>query len=303
MAPVVLFVYKRPQHLLRVLEHLKLNEGAKDTVLYVYAEGPKESADENEIKNIHEVRKIIKTISGFKSVSIKEAATNIGCAKSITNGISEVLSGHENVIILEDDIITHPKFLAYCNKGLELYKDEQQIKQISGFMFPTKRPLPAVLVSNAFFCWGWATWRSAWKHLSMDATKLLEEIKQKDLGHTFNFDGAYPYLTSLEQQSEGKVDAWDICWYASMFLKQGMAISPGISLTQNIGMDGSGTHFTSVSKSATLSLKQPKQLLEEFPSEPVEKKDTRIIISKALENWGEMSFKNKIRSKISRLLK
>lgn len=46
----------------------------------------------------------------------------------------------------------------------------------------------------------------------------------------------------LKDQIEGKNDSWAILWYASAFLNKMYCLYPGISLVQNIGTDGSGTH-------------------------------------------------------------
>ena len=49
LAPVVLFVYNRPDYTQRTLEALTANEEAKYSHLYIYADGPKPSASAEEI--------------------------------------------------------------------------------------------------------------------------------------------------------------------------------------------------------------------------------------------------------------
>ncbi len=301
-APIVLFVYKRPDHLSRVLEHLGKNEGANETILYIFAEGPKEDASESELQKIREVRNIIKEVKGFKKVLISESDRNIGCAKSMTAGISSVLEQHDKAIILEDDILTHPQFLSFCNTGLNLYEHENQIKQIGAFMFPSRSSLPPVFLSRAVFCWGWATWKRAWKDMSMDAERYLLHIRKNGMENKFDLGGSYPYLNSLQQQVSGKIDAWDICWYASIFLKQGLSVYPGKTLTENIGMDGSGTHFTIPVHRQSEALSASANLLEKFPKviapdELVEKK-----VFKSVSEWSEISFRSKVRSKLMNII-
>ena len=50
------------------------------------------------------------------------------------------------------------------------------------------------------------------------------------------------YAGMLEQQLEGKIDAWDIRWYWSIFNRKGVSLFPKYSLVKNIGFDGSGIH-------------------------------------------------------------
>jgi hypothetical protein len=46
----------------------------------------------------------------------------------------------------------------------------------------------------------------------------------------------------LKQQVKGKSDSWGIQWYLSVFNASGLVLYPPITLVQNIGHDGSGTH-------------------------------------------------------------
>ena len=302
IAPVVLFVYNRPDHLVRVLAHLKLNEGASETLLYIFSEGPKPDASDEEKKRIDQVREIIHQVNGFKTVIISEAEKNIGCALSMTTGISKVLYKHERAIILEDDILTHPQFLSFCNTGLDLYEHEEKIKQIGGFMFPCRSKLPTSFLSDAVFCWGWATWKRAWNDMSMDAEKFMRQIKNNRQENKFDLEGAYPYMTSLQQQVSGKIDAWDICWYATIFLQHGLSVYPGNSLTQNIGMDGSGTHFTGAVQHPITSFQVPDDLLLNFPKKMEPDENVQRELYKAVRDWGHVPFLRRGFNKISSLL-
>jgi len=60
LAPIVLFVYKRPWHTEQTLTALAANYLAKDSVLYIYADGPKERSDIEELSAINEVRKLVR---------------------------------------------------------------------------------------------------------------------------------------------------------------------------------------------------------------------------------------------------
>ena len=52
LAPIALFIYNRPEHTRKALEALKKNELAKDSVLFVYADGPKDNATTQELLKI-----------------------------------------------------------------------------------------------------------------------------------------------------------------------------------------------------------------------------------------------------------
>ena len=48
LAPIILFVYNRPEHTKKTIEALKKNELASESVLYVFSDGAKDDATETE---------------------------------------------------------------------------------------------------------------------------------------------------------------------------------------------------------------------------------------------------------------
>ncbi len=114
-APIALFVYNRLFHTMCTINALANNLYAKDSELIIFSDGPK---TESYKEHVAEVRNFIRTIHSFKSVRIVESEVNKGLAKSIIEGVTEVLESSETIIVLEDDLITSPEFLQYMNEGL-----------------------------------------------------------------------------------------------------------------------------------------------------------------------------------------
>ena len=133
LAPIVLFVYKRPEHTRHTIEHLKQNNWASESDLYIFSEYPKTNEFAEQV-NI--VRELLKTITGFKSVTVIERPVFYGLAKSVINGVSEVLQTHNKIIVLEDDIITSKHFLEYMNDALDTFESNLNIFSVTGFMYP-----------------------------------------------------------------------------------------------------------------------------------------------------------------------
>ena len=88
-APIALFVYNRPDHVLRTVSALHANPLARHSVIYVFSDGPNGSAD---IEKVEAVRQVVKRMSGFGKVCIREQPQNLGLAKSIVNGVTEVVA-------------------------------------------------------------------------------------------------------------------------------------------------------------------------------------------------------------------
>jgi len=240
LSPIILFVYNRPTHTQATLEALRANIGADQSTLYIYADGPKPDISDEDLVNIKTTRSIIRQEAWCKEVHIIEAEKNRGLADSIVSGVTKVVNEHEKAIVLEDDIVTSPGFLQYMNEALKIYESDEQVMHVSGYMFPVDQQLPATFFYNTASCWGWGTWKRAWKHYNSDSQALLRALYQQRRIQEFNLEGDYPFFKHLTDNAEGRIKTWAVKWYASFFLKHGFALHPYPSLTQNIGNDGSG---------------------------------------------------------------
>lgn len=239
-APIALFVYNRPWHTSQVIKSLQANNESFESVLYIYSDAPKTPSA---IKDVEEVRKIIHNISGFESIFIVERETNFGLAKSIINGVTQLCHEYGSVIVLEDDLVTSPNFLNYMNNALLEYKNEENVMQIAGYMFPMELDVKEDTLFLPFISsWGWATWDRAWECFDEDASGFNKLKNDAELRCKFDLDGNYSYFKMLCAQQMGKTDSWAIRWYLSVFLFEGLTLYPRKSLVANTGFDGSGVN-------------------------------------------------------------
>src|SRR5690349_1693653 len=110
IAPVALFVYNRPHHTKKTIEALQQNYLAGDTELFIFADGAKPNALPEDLENIKRVRSIVSDIEGFKIVHLEFSPGNKGLAASLISGINKVLENSEEVIVVEDDILSSKYF-------------------------------------------------------------------------------------------------------------------------------------------------------------------------------------------------
>jgi hypothetical protein len=240
LAAVALFVFNRPQHTARTLAALSENYLASDSDLIIYSDGPRNSRDE---PLVEEVRSVINSCSGFRSVRVVSEHENKGLAASVVDGVTATFEKYEQLVVLEDDLVTSKYFLTFMNEALDVFRDDSRVASIHGFTPPMKYRAPETFFLRGADCWGWGTWKRSWEGLRSDSSELLREIRSRNLERQFNLYGLYPYSELLERESLGQVDSWAIRWHASMFLADKYTLYPGTSLVDNIGMDGSGTHF------------------------------------------------------------
>lgn len=238
LAPICLFVYNRPWHTAQTIESLRNNILASESDLYIFSDG---SRNDNASDAVNEVRSYIETIKGFKSVNIILRETNLGLAQNIISGVSDIVNIHGKIIVLEDDIITHPKFLKFMNDALDLYKNDENVASVHGYVYPIEG-LPETFFIKGADCWGWATWARAWSVFEPNGARLLNEIKQKKAEKEINYNNSMNYVRMLKNQIAGNNDSWAVRWHISAFLKNMLTLYPGKSFVKNIGFDSSGQH-------------------------------------------------------------
>ena len=238
-APILLFVYNRPQHVRRCIDSLLNNTLAPKSELFIYSDA---SNDESQQESVTQVRDFIHTIQWFKKITIIEREENWGLARNIIDGVTTLVNQYGRVIVLEDDLIVAPYFLQFMNNALEIYKDEPNVGHIQACDFTQDKALPETFLIKWTGSWGWATWDRAWKHFNPNGKELLNELVKRKLTYTFDFNGKYGYTRMLRRQIEGKNNSWAIRGNASLFLKDILSLNVGRSLVQNDGFDGSGTN-------------------------------------------------------------
>ena len=238
-APICLFVYRRPEHFVRTIEYLALNELASPSPIFIFSDGPKSP---EAVPAVEEVRRLARSVRGFSTVTVIEREKNFGLSRSIIAGVTDIITRYGKVIVLEDDMITSRYFLQYMNDALDLYQNDERVISAHGYLLPVTEKTSETFFLRGADCWGWATWKHGWDLFEMDGRTLYDRVIAAGREREFDYNGSYGYLRMLWDQIRGKNDSWAIRWYASAFLRDKLTLHPGISLVQNIGNDASGTH-------------------------------------------------------------
>ena len=209
LAPVILFVYNRPEETKKTLDALQVNLFVGKTDLYVFSDAAKESSQQ---ENVNEVRSIIHSIKGFKSVSIIEQEKNKGLAPSIIDGVSSVLLKHKKAIVLEDDLVTSPNFLSYMNQSLDFYEKDKQIASISGCTYhidiPQNYPYD-VYFTRRMCSHGWAIWLDRWESIDWEL-KDYDSFKKSWRENLKLMKGGEDLPRMLAAYKKGKINSWAV---------------------------------------------------------------------------------------------
>lgn len=241
LAPIALFVYNRPEHTRRTVEALRANELAQQTHLFVFADGAK---NESAVAAVQSVREYVRGMEGFRSVTIIERERNFGLSNSIINGVTQLCDQYGRVIIVEDDVMTAPDFLAFMNRALDRYANEPRIFSVSGFNLPIATPASYsydAFCSYRFMCWGWGTWKDRWQKADWSMKDFPDFIADREKQKRFN-RGGDDLSWLLARHMSGKVDSWDTVWAYTHSRHDALALLSVVSRAYNIGFDGTGVH-------------------------------------------------------------
>jgi glycosyltransferase involved in cell wall biosynthesis len=237
--PVAFLIFNRPELTRKVFASIAQ---AKPSKLLVVADGPRADIPDDREK-CSEARAIIGRIDWDCEVLTNYSSANMGCRARISTGLEWVFANVEEAIILEDDCIPHPTFFRFCKELLTRYRDDPRVMMISGnnFQMGRNRTPYSYYFSRFFHCWGWATWRRAWKHYDIDmelwpslrdGSWLLHVLENKAQARTF--------LKNLDDVAGG-ADTWDYQWVFSCMVRNGLSIVPSRNLVTNVGFSEDGT--------------------------------------------------------------
>ncbi len=271
LVPICLFTYKRLNETQQTVEALKKNYLASESELFIFSDGPKNEIDNEQIQN---VREFIKSISGFKKITIYEAICNKGLANSIISGVSQILKEHDKVIVLEDDLITSPNFLDFMNQALNFYQGNKQIHSISGYTLDLpslKNYTKDYYLGYRASSWGWGTWKEKWESVDWDVSKY-KKFKRNPYRQIKFMRGGSDLPHMLSNQMQGRIDSWAIRWRFDQFIKDQLTVFPTKSKVVNIGFNKNATHTRDVKKRFITTLDKGEKRIFNF--------DETILINK-----------------------
>lgn len=289
LAPIIVFVYARPEHTQKMFEALKNNTLAKDSEVWIYSDNAKKENVYEKVIKVREYIRQIEKMNYFKKVHIIEAPENKGLANSVIEGVGEVIDKYGKAIVIEDDLVVSKNFLEYMNEALDFYENDKRIWSISGYNIPIKIPndyKDDVYLGYRGCSWGWATWKDRWKTVDWevkDYNKFKHSIKQRKKLNRGGFDMAQ----MLDLQMEGIIDSWAIRWCYEQSKRDMYTIYPVKSLVYNGGLDGSGTHSGTTDKFSVKTSHEKRNFVEniQFNKE----------ISKEFKNTYKLGLKGRLR--------
>lgn len=250
--PIIYLIYRRPD---LVAQSLKSIAAAKPKHLYVVADGPK---NEGERELTEESRRLVRDgVDWDCEVHWNAADKNMGLANRVSSGITWAFESCESAIVLEEDCLPAPAFYDFCEILLQRYGDSKEVMVVSGDNFQKGR----VRGDGDYYfsvyphCWGWATWKRAWKHYEHGCEAMtVEEIVDAYPDQYLSEPVAEYWASNFKAVVEAKVDSWAYQWQQAIWRAQGKVILPQVNLVENVGFGIEATNTMGGKAHAATSL-------------------------------------------------
>lgn len=245
-APIVMFVYNRADHFNKTYEALSKCPEAKESDLFIFSDGPKNEEGAKKVNEVREDLKKIQNAHSFKSITVIESPENKGLAKSVINGVSDVIEKYGRVIVVEDDCMPSEYFLSFMNNALDYYSENKKIGSIAGYIPQIKFPADYnkdVFTAYRSCSWSWATWADRWENVDWELNSISDLYKNPALIKRLNSNGSDRFIR-LYRQTKGNGSSWSVRFGAHLVKNNWLTVYPRYSYVQNIGCDESGVHST-----------------------------------------------------------
>jgi len=284
--PVCLIIFRRPAHTKKLIEALS---EVRPNKLFVVADGPRPDVFDDMAACLS-ARKVIDDVDWPCDIHRFYSDVNLGCGKRPSSGIDWVFSHVDRAIILEDDCIPHPSFFSFCEEMLDRYADDIRVMHINGSNF-SEVPLPvksSYCFSKVISCWGWATWRRAWRYHDMAVSGWPILRRGRALKYAIGrsrMSKEFSAMLDLAHEGVGNVTYWDYQWALACWGHLGISILPKKNLISNCGCGNDATH-TFNEKSSLASV--PTMLMDNPLVHPEE-----IIVEYAADRYVMNKINNK----------
>jgi hypothetical protein len=231
---VLLLGFNRPELLKK-----RINEIYESKVenLYISIDGGSESHTlEMDLLKQHAQGKLSK----IHRFSLQHHKDNLGLVRHITGEISNVLTKHQYIIVIEDDVKISLNFINNMVNGLNIHKRDNSLGIVSGFSpIHFKRFQNKWRISRYPYIWGWACSKAAWQSYTYNLSEV--NIEQKLL-HSKSWNYLKPsqkikWLGLFRKAQVNPLETWDSQLVFLSYCKDFINLAPIFSMVGNEGFN------------------------------------------------------------------
>jgi hypothetical protein len=238
--PILLIAFNRPEPTSVVFEAIRR---ARPAQLFVAVDGPRDRPGESAA--CERVRAIVTDVDWPCDVRTLFREDNLGCRYGVQAAIDWFFEQVDRGVILEDDCVPDPTFLAFAGELLERYRDDERVMMISGDYFAGDGfdDSASYYFTRYTHIWGWGSWRRAWQHFDPAIADWPERRASHWLDTVHRDADFRRYWTDVfDRVHADQIDTWDYSWQYSVWAQGGLVAIPTRNLITNIGFGEDATH-------------------------------------------------------------
>lgn len=245
--PVVLFIYKRVDTLVKVIDVLRSVAPQK---VYILSDGPRSDSDRDRIDLCRS--QALSAIDWDCEIITRFHDENVGCYESIGNGARWVFEREDTAIFLEDDNLPEVTFFEFCRTMLKRYCEDPRILWVCGTNYlehyRPKNDASYVFTRHMLPC-GWASWGNRYRAaydgelIQFDDANCLTMVKRSYRSRALYRQMERLWrLTQYHLRHNRRAASWDYQMAFSIRSKGLLGIVPSKNQIKNIGVDEFSEH-------------------------------------------------------------
>jgi hypothetical protein len=176
---------------------------------------------------------------------------NLGMTRHITSSISKVLSIHDFVIVVEDDVILSKNFIQNMLLGLNVLREKEYLGVVSGYSPFFNKSLNnkwrQIYIPNF---WGWACSKDTWENYNFDlsTTCIEDDLSKSNLWKSMHkFQQEY-LLGQFFKLQRDPLFTWDVQMWFHLLKNDFESIAPIFAFSGNEGFGDARAEHTIYNK-------------------------------------------------------
>lgn len=238
VAPVVFFVWRRPEQTRQVFEQIRK---ARPRHLLIVADAPR-TGNQEEKALWEETINIVTEVDWPCDFRLEQADRNLGLRERLMTGLDLAFSLYEAALILEDDCLPSETFFTFGTEMLNRYSEQPKVALISGSNFAPIESTASYHYSRAPYIWGWGGWARSWNEFR--ASPQVESWSKEETSQVMKTFASKLQARQFRKMmlAASTLNTWDISfavWIRQMGL---LSVVPKKNLIENIGFGPTATH-------------------------------------------------------------